>query len=285
MPKFFRSLAPQHKVAVITRTFNRPLLLQRAMQGVVGQSFKDFVWVIVNDGGEAGAVDQVAAAARDKGCNVQVQHLTKQGGMENASNVGIRSCASDFITIHDDDDSWHADFLATLVPALEQRPDWLGIVARTEQVTERIEGAAIHEIGREPFMPWLRAFYLIDMLQQNLFPPIALLFRRRVYDRLGGFNARLSVLGDWDFHVRLLRAGEIGLVDQVLTFYHLRHQEGVDGNTITNNMALHAETDAAIRNGWLREDLENRRVSWGALAGLARQHWAMWKLLHKMTDK
>ncbi|WP_363323715.1 glycosyltransferase, partial [Accumulibacter sp.] len=43
-------------VAVITRTKDRPLLLQRALESVSGQSLTDIQWVIVNDGGEPAPV-------------------------------------------------------------------------------------------------------------------------------------------------------------------------------------------------------------------------------------
>jgi glycosyltransferase involved in cell wall biosynthesis len=281
MGKVRKSSTIRCRVAVITRTRERPLLLERAMQSVAGQSVRDFVWVIVNDGGAKDPIEVTATKARRKGVEVIIRHLPRQNGMEYASNVGINTCKSDYIAIHDDDDAWNPDFLKTMLPVLDARRDWLGAACRTEQVTERIEGGKIIELERAVFMPWVRAFYLIDMLQQNLFPPIAFLFRRSIYDKLGGFDAKLPVLGDWDFHLRVLQAGEIGLVDQMLATYHLRHQEGPDGNTITANIALHAEIDALIRNRWLRQDLAKGRFGLGSLAGLARQHNAMWKLLRR----
>ena len=40
------------KVAVITRTRNRALLLRRAARSVERQTFRAFSWVVVNDGGD-----------------------------------------------------------------------------------------------------------------------------------------------------------------------------------------------------------------------------------------
>jgi len=45
------------KVAVITRTKDRVLLLERALQSVHNQSMSDFVHVIINDGGDPGPVE------------------------------------------------------------------------------------------------------------------------------------------------------------------------------------------------------------------------------------
>ena len=279
------SSSPPRKVAVITRTRKRPLFLQRAKNSILQQTYNDFVWIIVNDGDAPEPVEVLAADARSHGRDVRTLHLPQQSGMEYASNHGIKSCHSTYIAIHDDDDAWHPDFLTTLVKGLDSKPNWLGAAARVEQITERVDNSRIIEVGRELFMPWLRAFYLIDMLQRNLFPPIALLFRRSIYDQLGGFDAKLPVLGDWDFHLRMLQAGDIGFVDQVLAYYHVREEKSPDGNTITSNLSLHAETDAMIRNYWLRQDLQAGKFGLGSLASLARQHLAMWKLLYRITDK
>jgi glycosyltransferase involved in cell wall biosynthesis len=45
------------KVAVVTRTKDRPVLLERAIQSVHSQTMKDFIHVIYNDGGDASSVD------------------------------------------------------------------------------------------------------------------------------------------------------------------------------------------------------------------------------------
>ena len=46
-------------VAVITRTRNRALLLRRAARSVERQTFRDFSWVVVNDGGDGEEVKPV----------------------------------------------------------------------------------------------------------------------------------------------------------------------------------------------------------------------------------
>ena len=109
------------KVAVITRTKNRTILLWRAFHSVLKQSFKDFIWIIVNDGGEKEGVDRIATEARNNGIDVRVLHHEHSKGMEVASNAGIRSCESEYIIIHDDDDSWEYDFLEKTVKFLDKR--------------------------------------------------------------------------------------------------------------------------------------------------------------------
>ena len=47
----YRTL-PYARVAIITRTKDRPILLRRAIRSALNQTFRDWLLVIVNDGGE-----------------------------------------------------------------------------------------------------------------------------------------------------------------------------------------------------------------------------------------
>ena len=57
--------------------------------------------------------------------------------------------------------------------------------------------------GVSPYNHWLQNVYLSDLAVENRFPPISFLFRRSVYDKIGGFDEELPVLGDWDFNLKV----------------------------------------------------------------------------------
>ena len=85
---------PDHpaKIAVITRTKNRPMFLARCIRTVLEQTETDWIHVIVNDGGDPGPVDAAAGqyADRYRG-RLRVIHNETSAGMEAASNIGIRA--------------------------------------------------------------------------------------------------------------------------------------------------------------------------------------------------
>jgi GT2 family glycosyltransferase len=223
-------------VAVVTRTIGRPLLLRRARMSVAAQRFRDLVWVVVNDGGDPRAVEDEITAARAAGLDAAVLHRETRGGMESAANLGIRASQSRYVAIHDDDDSWQPGFLAATVAALDSDAGFVGAVTRCVTVIEEIEGERILTLDRRPQNPWLRALHLADLAVRNLYPPIAFLYRREAYERVGGYDESLPVLGDWDFNLKLALAGEIRVIPETLAHYHVRVGGGPDyANTITAN--------------------------------------------------
>lgn len=264
------------KIAVITRTKNRPLLLPRAAKSVLGQTTKNMVWVVVNDGGARPDVDAVVNDFRTNSDNeVVVVHNETSAGMEAATNIGIAASDSDFIVIHDDDDSWEPGFLSACLAFLQENDTYKGVVTLTTTVKEKIEGENIKRLDSRAFNSHLKSVDLSHIAIRNQFPPISFLFSREVYDEVGGFNEDLPVLGDWDFNLRFLMRADIGLVPEYLAFHHIRvtdpGSEGEYGNTVVSGLGHHLAYESQYRHARYREDVERKEVGLGHLLMSGKQ--------------
>jgi FMN phosphatase YigB (HAD superfamily) len=269
--------ATTSRVAVITRTKDRPVLLRRAMESVLGQSFQDWQHVIINDGGSPVVVDLLAAeyAASYRG-RLMVIHNSSTGGMQNASNKAIQAAAGDYVTIHDDDDSWDPAFLETCVARLDRlgpSSRVQGVVSHTHWVFEEINAqGCVVELYRQDY-PGMETITLADVAGENRFPPIAFLYRRQVHATLGWFNEEFSVLGDWDFNLRFLCQYDIDVIPERLARWHWRQQGGASayGNSVTAGVAVHKEMEARLFNHYMRRDLESGQAGLGQLMSVSRQ--------------
>ncbi|WP_104104799.1 glycosyltransferase family 2 protein [Arthrobacter sp. 08Y14] len=251
----------QDPVAVIVRTKNRPHFLQRALQDIFDQTYRQFRVVIVNDGGSAEPVDNVVArlpeAARER---VEILHNKQSLGMEAASNSGVQSCDSEYIVIHDDDDLWHPEFLERTVSYLDNSSD-AGVVVRTQIRYEEIVDGQILKTGSAPFWENMQQISLGDMLQINRAVPISFLYRRSLHEELGYFNESLPVCGDWEFNLRVLTRHRIGFLDgEPLAFWCQRPATGGDdANSLFAKARDHERFDRSIRDEYLRRDLSSGR--------------------------
>ena len=149
-------------VSVLVPTFNRHDYLRATIAGALRQTFADFEIVVVDN---ASAVDpaEVVAGFGDP----RLRYF------RNASNLGVTGnvlAASErargkYVAILGDDDVWHPEFLATLVPPLEADDSLAlafcdhGIIDRegrpddaaTERVTRRWQRHKLHEGVYRPF--------------------------------------------------------------------------------------------------------------------------------------
>lgn len=269
------------KVAIITRTKNRPILLPRALESVHSQTFKDFIWIIVNDGGEREHVDGIARLAKKIGMEVKVIHNKTSKGMEAASNIGIKNSKSKYIIIHDDDDSWERNFLKETVHFLESKngEKYGGVLTHTNKITEKIysENHSYQILRKEPYNPWIKCVYLSDISKGNYFPPISFLYRREIYNKLKGYDESLPVLGDWDFNLKFLLLADIGVIKRPLANYHHRTkdntQEGYNNTVVHDADTLHTEYDAILRNRYLRQDIIEKKFGLGFLSNTPPRHY------------
>lgn len=243
-------------VAILTRTKDRPLLLRRAAESVAAQTHEDYTWVVVNDGGNLEDVQEVIRRSAVDPSKITICSNARSLGMEAASNVGIRSTPSDYVVIHDDDDSWHPDFLRETVRFLvENHQVYGGVITKTRYVSEEIRGQMVIEHGRWPYNDWVGNVQLSEMVMGNIFPPIAFLFRRDIWEDLGGFDERLPVLGDWDFNIRFLMKADIGVLPKALANYHHRDREASTStysNSVIGGISRHMAYNAIVRNKYLR---------------------------------
>lgn len=262
------------KVAVITRTKDRPLLLERAIQSVHNQTMRDFIHVIINDGGDPRVVDELIQKYEDLiDGRVKVIHNKASHGMEAASNKAIKSVDSTFIAIHDDDDSWHPDFLKRTTQHLEGA-NTKGVVVTTDKIDEKIENNKVEIIEQSRWLPEVRTISLYGQLTENYATPITFVYRRDVYDEIGYYDESLAVAGDWDFTLRFLRQFDIDFLvtDEALAYYHHRPQStGIDQNSVFLDSGLrHEQNITKIMNKYLRQDLNDGSLGLGYCLNSAR---------------
>ena len=256
-------------VAVVMRTYERPILLARAIASVQNQTFPDWTLIIVNNGGDPGPVEDVVRVAKSATpCGtIQVLHLPERVGMEEASNRGLAATQSEFFAIHDDDDSWAARFLEVAVEELRSHPTAAAVVTGIHRIHELYRDGKVRPVRAENFFLNQERLTYEGMIGNNTFPPIAALFWRRLLDDVGGFDSTLPVLGDWEFNLRAVLSGGFVYIAERLANYHTRtpDSELSSGNSITVGINLHHEVRQRLQNRWLSEPSVNG-VNKGALS-------------------
>jgi glycosyltransferase involved in cell wall biosynthesis len=245
------------KVAIITRTKNRPITLRRAIASVAAQTCGDYIQVIVNDGGDPGTVEDLVSSSGNSE-RIIVLHNDVSLGMEAASNLGIRSCESKYILIHDDDDSLHPEFLEKTTSFLEQNGSlFCGV---SSWITLVLETLGEHEIKvvSESLYSSLLSVSIGQMAACNRLVPIAFLYKRDLHDQIGYYDEQLPVLGDWDFFLRALEKFDIGIVPKALAFYHQRIlEDGIYASSLMAAHSKHAIYTQLLKNRMFRREVES----------------------------
>ncbi|MBS1817919.1 MAG: glycosyltransferase [Acidobacteria bacterium] len=187
-------------MSVITPAYNVGRYLAACLDSVLAQTFPDFEVLVVDDGSVDDTADVLRAyAAQDS----RVRGFRGPNrGVSHARNVAMTQARGRYFALLDADDRWAPTWLEAMVQRLEREPD-VAIVT----------GNAVNDGGGaldgRPVRPWPaepRTLRFLDLVTHEDSVFIMALFRRAVYERIGGFNERLYRSEDYDFWLRAAAA-------------------------------------------------------------------------------
>lgn len=188
------------RVSIVIPAYNAERLLAPTLESALGQQFKDFEIVVVNDG----SVDKTMEIAESFGPPVRVIDQ-KNRGMSAARNRGIESGDSEFIALLDSDDIWHPAKLACQLSGFESNPkaaicytgfDWWWGDDQPEWAMARRTAATDPDLSG-----WIYHALILD----NWALPSSLLFKRSAWQQVGPFLCDDQQTDDWEFIVRASR--------------------------------------------------------------------------------
>lgn len=196
-------------VSVIVRTQNRPGYLQEALASLRNQSYRDLEVILVVDGGRFRLDPSAYTDLR-----LRQILLPKPVGRSAAANRGLAIAQGEFVGFLDDDDILYPTHLSLLVGTLRGHRNWHVVYSdalEASQVPEIHSPTGYRTVSRRLVYSW--DFVLGGLRLANHIPNLCLLFRRGILHTVGGFDAALPNLDDWDLLRRL---------SNLTAFHHLK---------------------------------------------------------------
>jgi glycosyltransferase involved in cell wall biosynthesis len=192
---------PPPSLSVITPAYNVEPYLPRCIESVLAQTWQDLELVIIDDGSTDGTADVISDyAARDS----RVRGFRgRNRGVSYARNVAMKHARGRYFGFIDGDDEWEPTFAATLIAVLAREP-------RVAVVTGNALNAGGGALDGRPVRPWPADacnLSFLDMIEHEDAVFIMSIFRREVYDTIGGFNEALHRSEDYEFWLRAAAAG------------------------------------------------------------------------------
>lgn len=111
------------KLSIVIPVYQVVDTLPRCLDSIIGQSFRDWQLILVDDGSTDGS-----SALCDKYVKqdhrIQVTHLKKNSGLSTARNTGVEKAKGEYITFVDSDDFIQDNTYKTLFEILNTHPDY-----------------------------------------------------------------------------------------------------------------------------------------------------------------
>jgi glycosyltransferase involved in cell wall biosynthesis len=234
------------RVSVIVPSYNHGRFLARRLDSVLAQTYRDFEVIFLDD---ASTDDSLAVFARYRDLPLvrTFVNAVNSGSPFKQWNRGVSEARGDYVWIAESDDACEPTFLEALISILDARPE-VGLAYSGSQMLD--------EAGRPwdgPIAPgcgdiqaWLDAVhptrwhadFVADgreecrryLVQRNTIPNAsAVVFRKRLYERVGGADENMRMCGDWLMWVRLLLESDVAYVAARLNHFRMAHNGSVRG--------------------------------------------------------
>lgn len=199
-------------VTVVIPVYNQERYLGRAIESVLGQTFRDLELLVVDDGSTDGTPEVIARY----GSRLRSIRQTNRGNAS-ALNHGVREARSEWVAWLSSDDLWEPEKLARqLVPAtMEPSADLVytgfHVIDQDDRVLQSV---------RAPSFPTRRALQM-ELIRRCFINGSSVLLRRKVFDEVGFFDEADRLTSDFDLWLRMAPRYEFRGVPDPLVRYRV----------------------------------------------------------------
>jgi hypothetical protein len=273
-------------VSVITPAYNLARYLEPCVESARGQTVRDLEIIIVDDG-STDDTPRIAAACAARDGRIRLIRTENQG-VSRARNAAMAVSRGRFIAWLDGDDEWQPSFLAAQLAVFDRLPH-----------IDVVSGNALNRGGEfdgQPVRRWaadVREISIRDMVEHEDAVFIMSVFRRTVYETIGGVDPALTRSEDYDFWLRAASAGFRFAVNPAPLGYYRRRPDSASADEVAmlqaiatvlrrlDPAALDPETRAVVAD--VLGELDSRHLTARAKASLlAREYAAAARDFHEL---
>ncbi len=238
-------------ISVIITCYNYARYLSEAVESVIQQTYKNFEIIIVNDG-SADETQNIAESLIAKYPEKKIHLINQENqGVSDARNAGITQADGEFILCLDADDIISETMLEETYKSLEKNPQ----VAIA--YTDRQDFGAFNQIVEASEYDFHKLKYFNQL-------SYCALFKKEVWEKVGGYRTNLKNAPDWDFWIAAGALGFYGIRIPKPLFKYRRHKHGLFTRTqqhfvkvraqiILNNQVIYSPRDILLAKKTLQK--------------------------------
>lgn len=213
-------------VSIVSGFYNRGYLVDDSIRSLIEQSYKN-IEILIFDDASTDDTHSKLSYYQDKYQNIKVIRYNTNVGFVNGLIQTINLCRGEFIAIHGSGDISLPTRIERQVDVLSRNSD-IGVVGCgfVNKVVGR-DG----EIQKETFFinKVIEGTEKYEILEKNYFSHGEVMFRKDLYDKVGGYRREFKFAQDRDLWCRLSRETNFYIVDEIL-YVRFIFKDGVSGD-------------------------------------------------------
>ena len=200
-------------ISIITAVFNDKDFIGDAIKSVLGQTYPQIEYIIIDGGSTDGTIDIIKKLASQSGYanKIAIWKSEPDIGIYDALNKGIKLSSGDVIGFLHSDDLFADEKVIEKFAGIFTSADVDIVYSDLVYVSRKDKEKVIRH--------WKAGSFSTNSLNYGWMPPHTTLFARKsLYDKAGLFDTGLKIASDYDMMLRLLKnsPGSIFYSDEIL---------------------------------------------------------------------
>lgn len=227
------------KFSVIIPAYNCEKFIAETIESVFNQTYLDFEIIVIDDG----STDRTKSLINQYLSDKIIYIFQENQGVSIARNRGIDIAKGEYIAFLDCDDLWLPEKLEKQLELLEKKPQ-IALVFSDCYIIDSA-GSILRRSFDKGNPP--RGEVFNELFMENFIPLPTVVIRKKVFERIGGFDARFSIAADYHLLLRVAESFKIDFIDTPLAKYRI-HQ-----SNISQNVDIAMYEDLKIVDYWLNK--------------------------------
>lgn len=185
-------------VSIIMGTYNQADFIEKSVQSVLNQTFKDYELIVINDG----STDNTDIIFQERIKSEKIRYYyQKNMGVANARNKGLKLATGQYVVFLDSDDLLYPDYLERQVETIHRTGSGMVACDFNLLYSDGTRKNVTINIKKKD------QFY--QAIIRNQSPPVATMIKRSVVIETGVFDESLPTSEDYDLFLRILAGGTV----------------------------------------------------------------------------
>ncbi len=199
------------KVSILMCVYNGEVHLREAMESILEQTFKDFEFVIVDDGSTDSSW-QILTEYSTEDSRIVLIRNEENLGLEKSLNKGLAATQGEYVARQDADDISLPNRLQLQTNFLDTHREVGALGSSLEFINK--QGVVLRKKNLPVDHESLQAFLLIN---NCLWP--SMMIRRSLMQKLGGYNEKMLYAEDYDLYWRISCNSRLATLPDILLRY------------------------------------------------------------------
>ncbi len=212
------------RISVVIPTYNRALLISRALDSVLNQTNANWECWVIDDF----STDHTKEVIRNY-CRVdsRIHYAMNQcgKGAQGARNTGIKLCGGNWVLLLDSDNALSPDYVDKVLSFIRDHPE-------VDVVTNFIQNMGPDQ-EKSDVCQWVTDGKILKSLlnEGTYVDNSSACIRKDKLFSIGLLDERCPSYQEWDTHIRLAQSSKYGCIREPLTYYYDHKGSRISQNT------------------------------------------------------